>query len=216
MSNLPAMGRQFTLGFLYDIRRDIIVNKSLWNEKKRNESTLKENKPFTHYDVAVTDTLDERSSIMKLDASVKMSFMSGLISVSGSANYFNSRNSSARTSCVSAKFTSTRYSERLTMDQLGYENIDYPSYLSSNEATHVISQITYGNDAFFKFEKEVKKGETKKEVGGSLKMKVKSIPGFKISGEGEVDMKEEEKKGYEGIKCEFFGDFTAWLLNLFL
>lgn len=48
-----------------------------------------------------------------------------------------------------------------------------------------------------------------KDVSGQLELAVKSIPSFPISGSGDVKMKDEEKKNFENISCQFVGDYTG-------
>ena len=95
------------------------------------------------------------------------------------------------------------------MDHLASQNIKYPEILESGEATHIIAGITYGANAFFRFEKSLSENETKKDVGGSLEIEVKKIPSFNISGDGKVDINEEDKKRVNNVKCEFYGDYTG-------
>ena len=95
------------------------------------------------------------------------------------------------------------------MDHLASQNIKYPEILESGEATHIIAGITYGANAFFRFEKSLSENETKKDVGGSLEIEVKKIPSFNISGDGKVNINEEDKKRVNNVKCEFYGDYTG-------
>ena len=44
------------------------------------------------------------------------------------------------------------------------------------DATHVISEVTYGFNAFLMFEKAYDKNEQAKEIGGSLHVLIKKIP----------------------------------------
>ena len=49
-------------------------------------------------------------------------------------------------------------------------------------ATHVVTGIKWGFNAFMTFELETKDQTTKQEIGGSLRIMVKSIPGLAIEG----------------------------------
>ena len=85
--------------------------------------------------------------------------------------------------------------------------VDYPEVLKmAPGATHVITGIEYGVGAVFIFDKKVSVYEEKKDVQGSLAIAVRSLPGIKIEGEGEVKLTEEQKKNTEGFECHFLGD----------
>ena len=104
--------------------------------------------------------------------------------------------------------TSLKYHfQSLSEDLLG--NVDYPNNFDLEDATHVVSAITYGADAYFTFEKEVQDHEDKTEVAGSLEISVKSIPGFSISGRGSVDIDQNTKKKYENLRVSFKGDYDV-------
>ena len=44
--------------------------------------------------------------------------------------------------------------------------------------------------------------ESQESVGGKLSIAVNSIPGFSISGEGEINMDESNREFYESITCK--------------
>ena len=51
--------------------------------------------------------------------------------------------------------------------------------------------------------------ENKQDVSGSLGISVKLIPGFEVSGEGDLDLTDEEKKFTESLNVEFYGDYDV-------
>ena len=105
VDNLPAMGRDLAIGYLYDIRTDKIINRSLWDEEMRTAST-KNDKKTTDFRVAVSDTFEQRSSLMDISAEVSLSLI-GQGKLTGSAHYLNSRSSSAKSSSVTLKLHTT-------------------------------------------------------------------------------------------------------------
>ena len=83
--------------------------------------------------------------------------------------------------------------------------------------THIVASITYGINAIFIFEKVsnfhsieiihpppqvVSESESQESVGGKLSIAVNAIPGFSISGEGEINMDESNREFYESITCK--------------
>ena len=203
MDNLPAMGRDITIGFLYDIRTDQIINRSLWDEEMRKAVTVEE-KPDTSFNIVVSDTFQSRTKLMDVEAEVSLSLM-GLGSLTGSAKYLNSRTTSTKKSSVTLKLKTRDRFERLNENQLSH--VSYPNNLEIEEATHVISHISYGNDAYFKFEKVVKDGETKDEVAGSLGVAINVGIG-EIKGKGSVSFQDNQKDMGTDVRCEFNGDFA--------
>ena len=93
------------------------------------------------------------------------------------------------------------YLQIVTQDLL--ENPDYTRLFEEEDATHVITEIQYGSDAYFIFEKEVKDDEKKTDVSGSLKVAVQKIPSFSISGEGSVKIDENTTEATQNLKVTF-------------
>ena len=207
MNNIPAMGQDITIGYLYDIRTGKLINRSPWEEKRRKEVTTA-NKKTTDFKVAISDTYEQRSNIMDINAELSLTLI-GQANFAGSARYLSSRNSSAKSSSVTLKLTTTDRSERLNEDQLKLTKTEADNVnilLKKKEATHIISQVTYGNNAYFKFEKKIEEGQTKREVEGALKAGV--TLGFgKVSGKGSVDHQTQKETKTTSSQCEFHGDF---------
>ena len=57
----------------------------------------------------------------------------------------------------------------------------------------------------------VSESESQEQVGGQLSIAVNSIPGFSISGEGEINMDETNKEFYESITCKVHHRF--WVIQ---
>ena len=57
----------------------------------------------------------------------------------------------------------------------------------------------------------VSESEFQEQVGGELSIVVNSIPGFSISGEGEINMDETNKEFYESITCKVHHRF--WVIQ---
>ena len=67
-------------------------------------------------------------------------------------------------------------------------------------ATHVVTEVKTGFNAFLLFEAKSTKQNTKKEMGGRMKVVIKSIPSFQLEGEAGIQMTEDEKKEREKVK----------------
>ncbi|XP_070623364.1 uncharacterized protein [Erythrolamprus reginae] len=88
------------------------------------------------------------------------------------------------------------------MSHLGIQNVSYPAVFEQGTATHVVTAILYGAQAFFVFDREVSSMETVKDTQRCLQATIKkeiSITDMKLN--------EEEKENALKFNCKFHGDF---------
>ena len=100
----------------------------------------------SNYEVHARDSVEDKLKYMKIEAGLKMSFLSGLIKVEGSASYLDDHKFSKRVARVTVKFHAETHFEQLTMAHLAVDNIHYPNVLDDKEATHVV----VGTNTYFK------------------------------------------------------------------
>ena len=203
---LPCLGRPFHLGMLYDSRSETLIpGKTLWDSKVLQSNMQKKPKPYSNFEIIAEDTLQKKSFNLGITAKLKLSFLGGLVEVSGAAKYMEDRKSSEQQARVTLKYTSTTHFEELTMEQI--QSIQYPEVFDDVDATHIVSAVQYGSDAFFVFDYHVSTSEKIRDVQGSMEVLVKSLPGIsKISGEASLDMKDDDKRKAEKFTCKFYGD----------
>ncbi|XP_067237070.1 stonustoxin subunit alpha-like [Chanodichthys erythropterus] len=203
---VAALGRPLSLGMLYDRRKDsFIPGVTLWNKKSLSKNLGIDPKPLTDLKFSSSDSLSSKSNLLDVSASLKASFMGGLVDVGGSAKYLRDTKSSNQQSRVTMFYSETTRFEQLTMSQLGL--ITYPQVFDQKTATHVVTAVLYGAQAAMVFDRTFSDKENKQEIEGKLNVMVNSIPSFSIEGEGSVNMTEDEKKMAEEISCTFHGDF---------
>ncbi len=152
-----------------------------------------------------SDSLSSKSSLLNVSASLKASFLGGLVEVGGSAKYMHNTKSSNQQSRVTMNYSETSRFDQLTMTQLG--QITYPQVFDQKTATHVVTAVLYGAQAFMVFERSFAEDENKQDIEGELNVMVKKIPLFSIEGRGAVKMTDEYNKKAETITCTFHGDF---------
>ncbi|KAA8577581.1 hypothetical protein FQN60_002548 [Etheostoma spectabile] len=81
------------------------------------------------------------------------------------------------------------------MDHLGRGNMKKHQYVfDQGLATHVVTAILYGAQAFFVFDREVSEKEDHQDIQGNLKVMIKKIPSFAIEGEGSLKMEDKDKE----------------------
>uniref|UniRef100_A0A674AX80 Uncharacterized protein n=1 Tax=Salmo trutta TaxID=8032 RepID=A0A674AX80_SALTR len=86
------------------------------------------------------------------------------------------------------------------------QSVSQSEVFSQGIATHVVTGILYGANAFFVFDREVSSGEDRQDIEGNLKVMFNSIPIIYIEGESALDMKNSSKTKTEKISCGFHGD----------
>lgn len=199
---IPSLGRPFTLGMLYDCRTErCIPGRTLWDSKILDSAMKRSATPSSDYEIIAEDTITTKAHTLDINASLKLSLLGGMVELDGSARYLNDERSSEQQSRVTLRYKSTTRFEQLTMEQLGA--IQHPQVLDDQDATHVVTGIKYGSDAFFVFDRLASENEKVHNVKGELKAAIKFIP---ISGSASVDFKETNKANNDKIQCKFYGD----------
>lgn len=207
---IPALGRPFDLGMLYDRRSEkLILGKTLWSPDHLGQAVRTITKPYTNSEVLAEDTIDDKTSALNIEASLKLSFLGGLVNVQGAAKYLDDRKTSSRHSRVVLKYETTTELKQLTMEHLGRGKVQYPEVFDQDIATDVVVGILYGAKAFLIFDKEVSNDESEKEVHGNMEVLVNALPGISIDGRGSVDITEDQKKKTEKMHCKMYGDFRT-------
>ena len=207
---IQALGRPFDLGMLYDRRSDqLVLGKTLWSPDHLGQAVSTITKPYTNSEVLAEDTIDDKTSALNIEASLKLSFLGGLINVQGAAKYLDDRKTSSHHSRVVLKYETTTELKQLTMEHLGRGKVQFPEVFDQDIATDVVVGILYGAKAFLIFDQEVSKDESEKEVHGNMKVLVNALPGISIDGRGSVDITEDQKKKTEKMHCKMYGDFRT-------
>ncbi|KAK1784781.1 hypothetical protein P4O66_003452 [Electrophorus voltai] len=94
------------------------------------------------------------------------------------------------------------------MEHLGVGNIKHCNMFEEGSATHVVTGILYGAQAFFVFDKEISSNENHQEIQGNLHACIKKIPLISIEGEASLKMTEAEQQESTTFNCTFHGDFA--------
>ncbi|KAK2818115.1 hypothetical protein Q7C36_022048 [Tachysurus vachellii] len=202
---IAALGRPLYPGMLYDCRNDsFIPGVTLWDKKALSDDLDVHQKPKSHLKFAASDSLSDKANLLDISASLKASFLSGLVEVGGSAKYLQDTRSSAHQSRVTMQYSQTTTFEQFTMKELG--NITYPQVFDQKTATHVVTAVLYGAQVFMVFDYTSAENENKQEIEGNLRAVVKKIPSLSIEGQASLNMTEDEKNMAENISVTFYGD----------
>ncbi|XP_067395432.1 stonustoxin subunit alpha-like [Emydura macquarii macquarii] len=203
---MPALGHPFQLGMLYDCRKDSIIPGLTLLETADLTKDVEMKKQYkTEFQVIASDTTADKASALHAGESLKASFLCGLVELNGSAEYLNDTRKSRRQARVTLQYKMTTRSEQLTMSHVG-QQASYPAVFDQGKATHVVTAVLYGAQAFFVFDREVSSSESVEEIQGKMKLMIEKIP--KISEEdGECKMDNEAIENAENCSCKFYGDF---------
>ena len=183
-----------------------VLGISLWDKGDINKDLDVKPQPLTSFNVVTSDSLNEKTKLMDISASVKASFMAGLVEVGGSGSYLNDKSSSMRQCRATMKYKQTTVFKQLTMTQLG--EVMYRDVFKQKNATHVVTAALYGVEAYMVFDQMASSEEEKQDIRGNLDLSINKIPKVDINSSGKLVLTDEEKKRVEKFSCTFYGDIA--------
>ncbi len=161
----------------------------------------------TDFRVTASDSIEDKSSLLNIDGSLKLSLLGGLVNVTGAAKYLNDTKKSFRQQRLTLHYHSTCRYEELTMNHLAPDNIVYHDLFDNDAATHVVTAVLYGADACFVFDREVSADENKSTVEGEAKVTLEKLKGISVDANISLKMDEAQKNAVQKFTCKFYGDF---------
>ncbi|CAK6979901.1 uncharacterized protein LOC128369826, partial [Scomber scombrus] len=207
---VAALGRPFSLGMLYDCRKDsLIPGMTLWDLNDLKNDIHERPQCYNNFEIVASESIADKSSALNVKTSLKASFLGGLVEVGGSAKYLNDSKTSKNQSRarVTLKYQATTKMQQLSMNHLGRGNVKNQNVFEEKIATHVVTGILYGAQAFFVFDREVSDEESHQDIQGNMKVMIKKIPCLSKEGEGSLKMNDKDKEKVEKFSCKFHGDF---------
>uniref|UniRef100_A0A3B3VHT4 B30.2/SPRY domain-containing protein n=1 Tax=Poecilia latipinna TaxID=48699 RepID=A0A3B3VHT4_9TELE len=203
VTQVAALGRPFTLGMLYDANKDQIIpgkNELLYVYYSYNSQHSSD------FKITSSDSLDTKSSLLDVNASLKASFLGGLIEVGGSAKYLNDEKKSHNQSRITFQYKATT-----TFKQLNISADEMKKQLKIGDemkplATHIVTGILYGANAFFVLDSNKVDTKTLRKIEGNLQATINKFPGISLSGEVDIKLSNEERAVADAFSCTFYGD----------
>ncbi|XP_048825987.1 uncharacterized protein LOC125704464 isoform X2 [Brienomyrus brachyistius] len=206
---VAALGRPFQLGMLYDCRDDCLIpGITLWDREGLHQDTNEIMQPKTEFDVIASDSVEDKAWALNVGASLKASFLGGLVEIDGSANYLKDTKASKKQARVTLKYKTTTKFMQLSMSHLGRGNVKHSYLFEQGIATHVVTAVLYGAQAFFVFDREVSETENQQNIKGNLHVMIKKIPKLSIEGEASLELTDTDRATEEKLSCKFYGDFA--------
>ena len=195
---MAALGRPLKLGMLYDCRTDT-MGSSLWdNITIANNLGFEEYESDQEFTFHPSDTIADKANALCLSSGMKLSLLSGLIEVDGSAKFFTDRARSVHTRRATLSCRRINKSENLNLEDLNIAPDDFGNF------THVVTKIWYGEQAFFLFENDISKH---RQVDDTWQKLIEGIPSIDIDNAGLVQLTEEQKAQVRNVCVEYYGDF---------
>ncbi|KAM4538508.1 stonustoxin subunit alpha-like [Fundulus diaphanus] len=204
---IAALGRPFALGMLYDARKDqLITGFSLCDKETIQKNSSTKAQSSSSYHVTASDSFESKSSLLDVNVSLKASFMGGLVEVGGSASYLNDKKRFKNQSRITLQYKATTTYEHLSLSHLQKTDLDARGYKPNLSATHVVTGILYGANAFFVFDSEKLDSSNLQKIGVSAEVAINKIPSFSFEAKVKVELSEEEKAVTNKFSCKFYGD----------
>ncbi|XP_048857499.1 stonustoxin subunit alpha-like isoform X3 [Brienomyrus brachyistius] len=202
---IAALGRPLHPGMLYDCRNDsFIPGVTLWDPEDIEKNMTVHEQNQAKSEITTSDSLSKKSSLLDISASLKVSFLGGLVEVGGSAKYLKDTLTLESQCRVTMHFSQKTVFKQLNMKNIG--KITCADVIKHGTATHVVTGVLYGADAFMVFDQTASRNEDKQEIQGTLEVMVKKIPTISNFGSGKLNMTDEEQKKVEKLHCTFYGD----------
>ncbi|XP_049599838.1 stonustoxin subunit alpha [Syngnathus scovelli] len=204
---VSALGQPFTLGMLYNACKDeLIPGFTLWDKDTLESHTSTSAQKSSSFQITASDTIEKRSSMLDVKASLSMSFLCGLIKVEGSAKYLNDQKKFKNQSRVTFQYKATTTFKQLSFSALGPLTSQQKKIIEDGKATHLVTGIQYGANAVFVFDSEKLEASSVQDIQGKMQAAVKKIPTFAIEGSARIKLSEKEENLINKFTCKFFGD----------
>ncbi|XP_073720639.1 cytolytic toxin-alpha-like [Misgurnus anguillicaudatus] len=188
-------------------RSEILPGITLWGEEKLKQSVRSHPQINTNFEVTASDSIEEKSNLLNIEASMKLSLLGGMINVSGAAKYLNDTKKSFNQQRLTLRYHSTTRFEELSMNHLASENIAHHEVIDHDTATHVVTAVLYGADACFVFDREVSSDEDKTTVEGEVKAAFDKLKKISVDVNANLKMDDAQKNAVQKFTVTFYGDF---------
>ena len=199
---VAGLGRPFSPGSLYDCRNDnLIPGITLWDRDHLEWHLNEVAQETSNFGVLTSDNIQEKANALDISAELKLSVLSGLISLSGAECFL--QDNTSQLSRVTLHYKTTNKLVTLRMNHL--DNPTYTQVFDNQDATHVCTGVEYGADAFFVFEKASTNDNTKKKIHGELSAVVKNLS-FYLNGQANVNVMDADRYTVDDISCKYIGD----------
>ncbi|KAM3605341.1 uncharacterized protein V6R79_024181 [Siganus canaliculatus] len=186
----------------------VAAGMTLWDYKDLEKHVRERPQSYNNLDLVASESLEDKYSSLNVEGSVKASALLGFLKGEGSAKYMYDEKKSKHQARVTLKYDSTTKFQELSMDHLGKLNVKHPEVFDRGLATHVVTAILYGANAFFVFDRKVTENENFQQTEGKLKDLVAKMS-WVAEAKGSASLKKDDKEvtNVNDFSCKFHGDF---------
>lgn len=201
----PALGQVASLGDLYDARTDNFCHVSLFNKKIPESAITRTDNHFSDTHLIHSDTYSEKFSKWNVEAELRASVLSGLVTLKGSGRYLSEQKTSARTVKCSLLYNILTKEEKVNIYDENLRESIVLDGIENGMATHVIVGISWGANTVLSCEYHNKDERDVKEIKGKFGAQMK-LMALSISGKASVNFDEGDHSKGINFEIRIFGD----------
>ncbi|KAM3820786.1 verrucotoxin subunit beta-like isoform 2-T2 [Vipera latastei] len=204
---MPPLGRPFRLGTLYDGRRDsLIPDVTLWDAETLQKEVTTEAHSGKEVQVLPSASLQSKAEALNLKGALKASFLGELFEVGGAATYLEEGPPSVRQARGTLHIRTTTELKQLPTGLLSRERVFYREALEEGSATHVVTAVLYGAQAFFVFNRQVSESEDIREIQQRLLEMVETMSKAAAEGRAPLGQSNAQREAEGQIRCTLYSD----------
>lgn len=163
-----ALGRAGHLGDLYNARTDMITSSILKTAEPPTKAIQTQSSSSAEHQVTTRDTLAEKFSTLGVDADLRASFLSGMLTLRASGKYLHRGKTSTHVQQASAICSTKTGTEALILESDELRDHLNLNVLAVAQATHVIRRIEWGARSIVTVTTTRSDLDTRTEFGGTL------------------------------------------------
>ena len=169
---VEATGEIVNIGSLYNIRNSKMYTAGNMFKKADLESKVKEVKcESSKFEVAQEHDVSKRAYLLSIDASLKLEFLNGLISVGGSANYLRDEVTNSDIARVVMSLSSTNKCKTIPITTPANDDVcELVKKSKTSGPTHVVTSLTTGLRSYFLYQRQTSSTKRVSELGEAYKL----------------------------------------------
>ena len=182
----PSLGQFADLGALYDARSDSFLSKSLLRGPAPETAVSTTRLQTGNIQLLDNDSYRARLSSMKVSTELGASFLSGMLNVSGAAEYLRDTRSSNFIEQASVQHVITTVEERLSIATPELRPYLCLDSVFGSGATHVVAAIVWGGQSIATFKhqlhQESERDKVKQQIHGEIeRIQRTTMSGFSVT-----------------------------------
>ena len=179
-----ALGNAVQLGELYDARKSKFLNVQMYSIDQMTGpgATTPEVINDTKLEMKMSNSYEDKASIIDINAQLSLEVLGGLVKVKGSAAYLNDTKANTHEKSWAMFLKQRLREERLAFaeDALGSNVLSFTkkNYIATGQATHFVSSVVYGGNLIINLVARTSKLTEKEKIEGSLEAELQKLKGI--------------------------------------